>query len=280
MNAARNTILVLATMLLVIAKTYAASADTFRVYFATGVAKLDNLQQAYLDLLVYNISFGPNSSILIIGYADEPGTNELNKSLGQHRAKAVEKYLLNSGIDKQTIVQCIGRGNQFKTGNDPLQRRVDIVLSSESSSAHLDYADQMTMERDSGLNMLPAMKRGEVLVLEGLQFAVSTSEFLPESYPILKKLVEVLKTHLDIKIKIEGHICCGPHPKSGLAKEYFFSLSQDRAKHVLDYLMANQISADRLSYEGFGFSKPRVYPERNEHDRFRNRRVELRIISN
>jgi outer membrane protein OmpA-like peptidoglycan-associated protein len=275
----RNTILILVTMLAVASKSGATQADTFRVFFATGVAKLNSTQQAYLDSLLYSTSFGSNNSIRIIGYADEPGAVQLNETIGQNRAQAVGSYLLGLGVKKQAIVQCIGRGNMIRSGNDAFQRRVDIVLNSESSGLPGDIAAQTPAEeKKTGLEVLPTMKRGEALALEGLQFAVSTSEFLPESYPILKKLVEVLKAHPKIKIKIEGHICCGPDPKSGLS--YFYELSVERAKHVNDYLVAHKITADRLSYEGFGFSRPRVFPERSERERFRNRRVELRIVSN
>lgn len=276
MKVIRNAILIIASVILMAAKAHAA-ADTFSLYFATGVTKLNNRQQAALDSLMYDISIGPNSSFRIIGYADEPGAVALNQHIGQNRAQSVMNYMLSSGFRKQSIVQCIGRGNLIKTGSNALQRRVDIVLISESPALSGNTETQTRSEGERGLDMLPAMRHNEVLVLEGLQFAVSTSEFLPESYPILKKLVAVLQAHPSIKIKIEGHICCGTDPKSGL--DYFYSLSVDRARHVRDYLVAHHISADRLSCGGFGFLKPRVFPERSERDRFRNRRVELRVIS-
>jgi outer membrane protein OmpA-like peptidoglycan-associated protein len=277
MPAARISILILTSLLVTAWNAYTKGADTLRVYFATGLANLNNSQRAYLDSVIYRFK---SNGISIIGYADEPGTTVLNRSLGQKRAQTVMSYLLSSGIGKEAIVQCIGRGNLLKTGEDAFQRRVDIVFTSGRSLTPAGIADEIPTQADSGLNMLPTMKHGEVLVLEGLQFAVSTSEFLPESYPILKKLVAVLSAHPNIKIRIEGHICCGPDPKSSQAKEYFFELSVDRAKHVHDYLVGNHIAPDRLSYEGFGFSKPRIYPEKTERDRFRNRRVELKVLSN
>jgi outer membrane protein OmpA-like peptidoglycan-associated protein len=277
-NTFSKTILTLFTAIIVAANAHATGTDTVHVFFATGVSKLDDKQQASLDSVIYRNSFKPNSIIRIIGYADEPGSVELNQGIAQRRAQAVMSYFIDFGFKKQSIVQCIGRGNLFKTGNDPQQRRVDVVFGEAPSPKLADSLERAPTEEITGIERLPTMKPNEVLVLEGLQFALSTSAFLPESYPILKKLVEVLKAHPAIKIKIEGHICCGPDPKTGL--HYFYELSVERAQNVRDYLVAHQISADRLSSEGFGFSRPRVFPERNDRDRFRNRRVELRIVSN
>ena len=225
-NAIRITILILVTMVVVPAKTRAARADTFNVYFETGVTKLNKIQRAWLDSLIHSITFGPNSSIRVVGYADEPGAVELNQIIGRNRAQTVMSYLLSLGIKKQSIVQCIGRGNLVRTGKDALQRRADIVLTSEPSTLPGDIVARRLAERTGGLYVLSTMKRDEVLALEGLQFAVSTSLFLPESYPILKELVEVLQAFPNIKIKIEGHICCGLNPKSRLYKQDDFLACQ------------------------------------------------------
>ena len=57
-------------------------------------------------------------------------------------------------------------------------------------------------------------------------------------------------------------------------------LSETRAKAVADYLIEKGIPASRLKHKGFGNLKPLVpFPEKNESDRVKNRRVEIRIIS-
>jgi outer membrane protein OmpA-like peptidoglycan-associated protein len=256
-----------------------AATDTFRIYFRTGITVLDEGQRKSLDSFIYNTSIGAGAGLGIVGYADEPGTTALNKSLGQKRALSVRDYLLRSGLPKQNIEACIGKGNLAETGEDAFERRVDIVLGFRHAAETSASTTAPPVDSLSGIEALATMKPGEVLVLEGLQFAVSTASFMMESYPVLQRLTAVLKAHPAVRVNIEGHICCGTPLKEGMKKEDdpFFTLSEDRAQAVFTYLKKHGIEAGRLSYEGFGFSKPRVYPERSERDRFRNRRVELRV---
>lgn len=203
--------------------------------------------------------------------------NQSTISYGE--GSSAQKLIISNNKTDSIITQTQSQGRIDTKRRTQLPREI-AVETSQQKAPPLPSINVAPGEKKSGLDMLASIKQGEVLVLEGVQFSVSTSIFLSESYPILQRLVEVLQTHPSIKINIEGHICCGPDPKSSEARDYFFDLSVIRARHVYDYLVEHHISAERLSYEGFGFSKPRVYPERSERDRFRNRRVELRIISN
>jgi len=75
-----------------------------------------------------------------------------------------------------------------------------------------------------------------------------------------------------LKISIEGHICCDSNDVT--------QLSLARAKLVYDYLVKNGIDAKRLSYKGFGATRPiHPLPELNENEQKENRRVEIRILS-
>ena len=256
-----------------------AATDTFRIYFHTGITTLDEGQRKSLDSFIYNTSLGTGTGVGIVGYADEPGTTALNKTLGQKRALSVRDYLLSSGLPKQNIEACVGKGNLAKTGEDAFERRVDIIAGFRHATGPTTSTTAGAVDSLVGIEALATMKPGEALVLEGLQFAVSTSAFMIESFPVLQRLTAVLKAHPSVRVNIEGHICCGTPLKDGMKKEAdpFFTLSEDRAQAVFTYLKKHGIEASRLSYEGFGFSKPRVYPERSERDRFRNRRVELRV---
>jgi outer membrane protein OmpA-like peptidoglycan-associated protein len=53
-----------------------------------------------------------------------------------------------------------------------------------------------------------------------------------------------------------------------------------RAKAVYDFLVSKGIAAERLSYKGFGFTRPKIFPEETEADRVQNRRVEIRVVGN
>lgn len=71
------------------------------------------------------------------------------------------------------------------------------------------------------------------------------------------------------RIRIEGHT------NSVGGRDYNVELSQRRAKTVMDYLMREGISADRVEAKGFGFDRPRVSHAQSAV----NRRVEIVIVN-
>jgi outer membrane protein OmpA-like peptidoglycan-associated protein len=278
-----------------------AQADSFSIYYPSGITIPDAVQTAYLDSLLYAGKIPGNGPVRITGYADEPGGAELNKMIADKRAASVKAYLLSSGMEEGRIVQCIGAGNLLHTGNDDRQRRVDIICpksprmpviaSSLKASARTDSsiasaakasADSVAAEkkRMRSLRDLGKMKEDELLVIENLLFKVSTTEIVKESLPVLNELVDVLKDYPRLKIRIEGHVCCGTKSKETDKLKLGYSLSRGRAETVRNYLQEHQIAAARLSFAGFGFSRPKVYPEITQEDMSLNRRVEIRVISN
>ena len=75
----------------------------------------------------------------------------------------------------------------------------------------------------------------------------------------------------ELKIRIEGHT------DSEGEIQYNMNLSKRRAKTVMDYLVTNSVSANRLSYEGFGESKP-VSDNTSPEGRTLNRRIEIVVV--
>jgi outer membrane protein OmpA-like peptidoglycan-associated protein len=266
-------------MIILLANAVNASAankpDTLQVFFPTSVSDIAHTQQSHLDSLLYSGRIKSSDSIRLIGYADEPGSAGLNNRLAGQRAASVKKYLLSSGIDAAHISECTSKGNAVRSGEDYFQRRVDIVLNPQNAQASSNPEAQKS---NNSIFDFSKIKVGDVIILEQLQFHVSTSEFQQESLPLLETLAVFLNDHPSIQIKIEGHICCGSDPKAFNRNDSWYSLSVSRAKAVYDYLVKHNIAAGRMSYEGYGFSRPRVYPEKTEEDRFKNRRVELRVM--
>jgi outer membrane protein OmpA-like peptidoglycan-associated protein len=260
--------------------------DSVSVYFCSGVAELDDAQTHYLDSIMYAGVIHAGSAINITGYADEPGTTALNNSIAMRRATVVKAYLLSSGIESSQIIGCTGKGNLLHTGKDGSQRRVDILVG---ALPRLVRASEQPAEapkpavasvRKRSLRDLKTMKVGEMMVMENLQFKVSTNVFEPVSLPVLRELAEVLQEFPGVSIRLEGHICCGGKTDSSKKLETGYDLSLSRAQAVLEYLLAHGISSTRLSCAGFGFSRPKIFPERNQEDSYVNRRVEIRVVSN
>jgi OmpA-OmpF porin, OOP family len=120
-----------------------------------------------------------------------------------------------------------------------------------------------------GLDMYDALMADGRVVTQGILFDVDSDRLRPESTPTLREIAEMLRTHPELKISIEGHT-----DSTGDAARNQ-SLSERRSAAVRQYLTGTaQIAADRLGSHGFGSSRP-VAPNETAEGRQQNRRVEL-----
>lgn len=87
----------------------------------------------------------------------------------------------------------------------------------------------------------------------------------------LKKVIDWLQEFPDLQVQIEGHT-----DWEG-SDEYNQKLSERRAKSVHDYFVEHGVNPERLSYIGYGESRPIATNETAE-GRQKNRRVELTIL--
>ncbi len=97
----------------------------------------------------------------------------------------------------------------------------------------------------------------------------------------MKRLLSILQEHQNIKIEIQGHVCCLDYQKfdDGWDRDTrTYNLSINRAEHIYKYLIHNGIDSTRLSYKGFGGAFRLIEPELNEEDRIQNRRVEILVV--
>lgn len=114
---------------------------------------------------------------------------------------------------------------------------------------------------------------GEKLKLESMNFFVDTFAIMPQSRSVMFELLTVMQSCPDLKIQIQGHICC--------VQKDVRDLSTQRAKAICKFLEYNGIEKSRMTFVGFGSSKPLyALPEKTEAEREANRRVEIEIIAN
>jgi OOP family OmpA-OmpF porin len=101
-------------------------------------------------------------------------------------------------------------------------------------------------------------------------FQSGSSVLQPVSFPELDVLAIYLKGDLKKNIEIFGHTDnAGDENKN-------IELSTSRAKAVADYLIARGLDPGRVTYKGFGSSKP-IDTNDTEEGRKENRRVEFKI---
>lgn len=107
--------------------------------------------------------------------------------------------------------------------------------------------------------------------LENLLFENNSAVIDEESYPILDKLVDFLKYEQDAKFEIAGHT-----DNVGEENDNQF-LSENRAKAVIAYLVANGIDTSQLVAKGYGESVP-VADNTTPEGRAQNRRTEVKRL--
>ncbi len=88
----------------------------------------------------------------------------------------------------------------------------------------------------------------------------------------LNKLVEVLNDNPKLSIEIGGHT-----DNTGNAADNI-KLSGNRAKSVVDYLVSKGIAAARLTWKGYGATKP-IADNSKEEGKAKNRRTEFKVTA-
>ena len=92
----------------------------------------------------------------------------------------------------------------------------------------------------------------------------------PESATELEKLKQLLTENPKMAIEIGGHTDNVGGPEANI------TLSENRAFAVYDYLVKNGIASDRLTYKGYGETKP-IDANATDEGRQNNRRTEFII---
>jgi outer membrane protein OmpA-like peptidoglycan-associated protein/tetratricopeptide (TPR) repeat protein len=113
---------------------------------------------------------------------------------------------------------------------------------------------------------------GQSYKLNDIYFATDSYELTAESRIVIDGFAEFLMENNTITISIEGHTDDVGND------EYNLTLSENRAKSVYEYLLTKGIEAGRLSYKGYGESKP-VESNLTPLGRAKNRRTVFVITS-
>jgi outer membrane protein OmpA-like peptidoglycan-associated protein len=103
-------------------------------------------------------------------------------------------------------------------------------------------------------------------------FIRSVNKMTDNSIERLDKVVDFLKKNQAAKVELNGHTdVMGDAQKN-------IELSISRAKGVADYLISKGIVENRISFQGFGGTKPFIADPKTEEERALNRRVEFVIL--
>lgn len=124
--------------------------------------------------------------------------------------------------------------------------------------------------KGSNMTIESTLAKNKVVEVYGIYFSFNSADIRPESERVLKEISGVMETHLDWKLRVDGHTDGIGNAVANLG------LSKRRASAVREALI-NRFGGDsrRLTAGGYGESAPQATNETPE-GRARNRRVELR----
>ncbi|MCG8698250.1 MAG: OmpA family protein, partial [Bacteroidales bacterium] len=173
-------------------------------------------------------------------------------------------FLSKSSKDRGEFLVCIPTNNNY--------------LLNVSCNGYLFYSDNFIMEgthevSDPYVKDIPLqpVKPGTSIVLNNIFFETDKYDLKPESKHELDKLVAFLKSNWGFNIEISGHTDNQGKP------DYNQQLSERRAQSVVDYLIENQIPESRLTFKGYGMTKP-VATNDTKEGRAQNRRTEMMVV--
>jgi len=257
--------------------------DTLRIYFELNKADLSAESKELLDTL---LKIPKIKAVRITAYTDFLGGDEKNMELSQKRSENTKTCLIEKKFPAEKITVCQGLGvhsNSSEENRTDKQdkgirehRLVEVVYVYEKPKPvpvvkGIDTNKAIIKEED--------LVVGSNLILENIIFYGNRSIILPSSFVYLMQLVEIMRKYPNLKIEIQGHICCRSDGKDaydyGERNPY---LSLNRAKCIYDYLVIYGIDKNRMSYVGFGSSNKRFPEEKTRIEQDLNKRVEIKII--
>lgn len=183
--------------------------------------------------------------------------------------------LIDLATAKQVIVSDANSGNGEFLVTLPIDKNYALNVS---HNGYLFYSANFSLKELTDKTKpflmdvpLESIDTGNVVELKNVFFETAKFDLKAESKIELNKLVTFLTLNKTLRIQLSGHTDnIGDKKMNQL-------LSQNRAKSVYEYLSANGIDAKRLTYVGYGDTKPKVKNDSDEN-RAINRRTEFKVI--
>lgn len=207
----------------------------------------------------------------------EPGTYVRGKVLDSLTGKPIgaEVVMLNltNGSTTRSVESNSATG-QFLLSL-PLEQDYAAFVEAEG---YLFYSKNFSLKGVQGQRYydltirLQPIQAGATVRLDNVFFSFDKSDLKTESYLELNKLVELMQANPTLSVEIRGHT------DSEGADAYNLTLSDSRAKAVMDYVVSKGIPVDRLKAKGYGETQP-LSTNDTEAGRALNRRTEFRILT-
>ncbi|MFN8253337.1 MAG: OmpA family protein [Ferruginibacter sp.] len=198
-------------------------------------------------------------------------------------------------LSASLVYETLPDGKEAGTGiSNPVDGSFKIVLPYDKNysiraSADKFFAISENLNLDSlvkagykvihkDLYLVP-IEIGQVFRLNNVFFDFDKYSLRPESYVELDRVVKFLTDYPHVEIEMSAHT------DSKGSDEYNWTLSDNRAKSVREYILSKGIAANRIISKGYGETKPvaaNTNPDGSDNPDGRqlNRRVEFTILKN
>jgi outer membrane protein OmpA-like peptidoglycan-associated protein/tetratricopeptide (TPR) repeat protein len=154
-----------------------------------------------------------------------------------------------------------------------IERNQNVTLSVEGEG--LAFNSRLIAKKDAPapvvtkLNMETSqISQGEPFVINDIYYTTNKADIEKNSKLILDAFAEYLNDNPSMEIEISGHTDDIGDDRANMA------LSAERAFEVMSYLASHGVSGKRMTYKGYGETKP-VGDNKTDEGRAKNRRTEF-----
>ena len=230
-------------------------------------SKEDMISKLYLDVYILE---------KVYEVPDDPGSRVLGR-------KPIENAKVQATWNKkQPVSNVVGVEGLFSLA---LEENTDyrflaskegyLNTSAEFSTREIAPDPNVKEQRFVLEIVMEKIYRDQEIVLENIYYDFDKWDIREDAKPTLNSLVATLKLNPQIRIELGSHTDCRGNDN------YNSLLSQRRAQSAVDYLVANEINAERLSAVGYGESVSRVdcvCARCTEDEHQMNRRTTFKIV--
>jgi outer membrane protein OmpA-like peptidoglycan-associated protein/tetratricopeptide (TPR) repeat protein len=239
------------------------SADGHTAYFASGRYKGVGGLDIYSTELPSDVR--PEEILIVKGEVRDENGQLVKDALVEIKymdTRKVETIKVDDGDGRYATVL------RLKPGSDVIMtvKKADHVFESRSFNME-DTAMATVATVDMTVQRIEVGKSYRV---NDIKYATSSAAITKSSEYILDELITFLRENPTVKIRIEGHTDNVGRSEDNMA------LSNDRAFTVMDYLQTKGIAGPRLTFKGYGQTKPLASNDTPE-GRAQNRRTEFVI---
>jgi len=182
-----------------------------------------------------------------------------NKQITDNLLKGCLDLLTQKGANKIVLKVANLAGNATDDVTINYEIPVAESVSDNSVISEIEY-------------VLGDLGEGGTIRVNQLNFEINSFKITNDSRPVLNDIYNFLNKNSKVSVEIGGHT------NRFCDTDYCQTLSTNRAKAVVDFLVQKGIPSNRLTYRGYGKTQQITF-SKNAKMQKKNQRVEIKILS-